>query len=203
MDDLTNDIELKQLRKDLSLLKNKLSKQVEVNEMQIMQQAKRQMSKLLAQNAFFVAVSIFSVIFCPYVFYHMLDMSLAFVIVTSIFLCCSLGLNLCSFIMLKKVDFASGNLLEVGKRVTKIKLVAKRWQTFGMTFILPWFVWFVVDIIMHAGGMKMLDSYTIIMLVSAFIGGVIGFFIGYSGYKNFIRRSDNILLQIEELTKLE
>lgn len=197
MSDNQENMNLDELRRELNLLKSRLSEQVRVNEEHIMKEAKGHMSKMRIQTICLLVLGIWAIIFCPYVFWAVLDMSVPFIVVTTIFLAVCLVANVVSYIQLQKADL-SCNLVDAGRRVSKFKLYTKRWQTIGICFIIPWFLWFVAEDLTKSGRDA---SYAWGILAGAVIGGLIGLVIGLRTNKSFIRSSDELLKQIDELQK--
>lgn len=188
---------LDELRRELNLLKSRLSEQVRVNEEHIMKEAKGHISKIRVQCISLLALGVFAIIFCPYVFAMELGMSIPFIVVTTVFLAICLVVNIVNYIQLQKVDLSS-NLVDAGRRISKFKLSTKRWQTIGLCFIAPWFVWFVAEELMKSGKDS---SFAVAVVIGAVIGGVIGLILGLRTNKSFISSSDELLKQIDELQK--
>lgn len=197
MTDNHENMELDELRRELSVLKTRLSEQVRVNEEHIMKEAKGRMSKIRVQSISLLVLCVFALLFCPYVFVRVLDMSVPFIVVTAVFLAVCLVVNIVNYIHLQKVDLSS-NLVDAGRRISKFKLSTKRWQTIGLCFIAPWFLWFVAEDLMKSGRDF---SYAVGIVIGAVIGGVIGLILGLRTNKSFISSSNELLKQIDELQK--
>lgn len=190
--------ELEQMRSQINILKDKLEKQNIVNEKHIRNSMKSKMSSINRTIAGTIVAGALALPFCTWFFWSQ-EMSILFVVTTAIMLAVCLGLTISKQVILKRLDFSSGNLVEVAQKLEGIKKYYQDWIKIGIPMILIWFSWFIYEIISNLG----VSPMTMGLCTGALIGGLIGGFIGFRIDHKVIRKTAEILEQIEELQKGE
>lgn len=190
--------ELEEMRSQINLLKEKLDKQVIVNDMHIRQSMKAKASDMSRVIRRGIGGGIFALLYCPVVFIiH--DFSTAFTIVTFVMLAVCLALTVYQHRYLKKVDFSQGNMVEIAKVVGRLRKHYRQWPMIAAPLIIiPWVGWFMYESWSMSTGVD-----GMFFCIGALVGGVIGGIIGYSMDRKVVSKADEILSQLEELQKDE
>lgn len=188
--------ELEEMRAQISILKDKLEKQTIVNESHIRLSMKSKVKDLNSTIKGTVAGGIFALIYCPIVFAH-LGCSVPFVIVTTVMLAVCLILTIRQKVVLGRLDFSQGNLVEIAQSLGKIRKHYVQWTRLAApAIVLPWFGWCLYEFI------KLDSSPTgIFLCVCGAVGGIIGGIIGICINRKVVRKTDEILVQVEELQR--
>ncbi|MBR2163131.1 MAG: hypothetical protein IJ954_04570 [Bacteroidales bacterium] len=196
MDNTLLSHELEEMRAQISILKDKLEKQTIVNESHIRLSMKSKVKDLNSTIKGTVAGGIFALIYCPIVFAH-LGCSVPFVIVTTVMLAVCLILTIRQKVVLGRLDFSQGNLVEIAQSLGKIRKHYVQWTRLAApAIVLPWFGWCLYEFI------KLDSSPTgIFLCVCGAVGGIIGGIIGICINRKVVRKTDEILVQVEELQR--
>lgn len=196
MDNTLLSHELEEMRSQISILKDKLEKQTIVNESHIRLSMKSKVKDLNSTIKGTVAGGIFALIYCPIVFAH-LGCSVQFVIVTTVMLAVCLILTIRQKVVLGRLDFSQGNLVEIAQSLGKIRKHYVQWTRLAApAIVLPWFGWCLYEFI------KLDSSPTgIFLCVGGAVGGIIGGIIGICINRKVVRKTDEILVQVEELQR--
>ena len=86
-----------------------------------------------------------------------------------------------------------GNLLDVRKKVLRIKQAYKDWLKFSIPILTLWLICFWYETF------QLPDIPMESIFIGSISGGIIGGFIGFLQYKKMQRSADEILEQIEEM----
>ena len=185
--------EFEMMKKQLEVLKDKLDKETIINEQLMRKTMKDKVSKLHKDAIIVVCAGIFGIPYCTWVFSFM-HMSELFIIVTDIFLTIAIVYTYITHKGLKANDLLNGNLIEVSYKITRIRHLESAWLRFSIPFIICWFAWFMIDLMKQNGDAARGMAY------GGIVGGVVGGIIGTMKYRKSRKKSQEILLQIKELT---
>ena len=187
--------ELEEMRSQINILKQQLEKQNIVNENHIRNSMKSKANDLRKTIRGTVGGGIFAILYCPICFYY-LGCSLPFIVVTTVILAICLALTIRQNVVLGRMDFSQGSLVETAEALGRVRKHYIQWKRLAApAIIVPWYAWCMYEFIMldKPGG--------IILVVCATVGGVIGGVIGLSINRKVVRKAEEILSQIEELQK--
>ena len=187
--------ELEEMRAQLGMLKDKLEKQTIINETHIRNSMKSKMSDINKTVTGTIIAGVFALCYCTWFFYWQ-DFSLAFVIATFAMLAVCLGITIAQRVILGKMDFSQGNLVETAEKLSKIKKHYQDWYKIAIPMIIVWFGWMIYEMLSIHG---MESPMAIGFCCGALIGGVIGGIIGMRINRKVARKATEILVQIEEL----
>lgn len=187
--------ELEEMRAQLGMLKDKLEKQTIINETHIHNSMKSKMSDINKTVTGTIIAGVFSLCYSTWFFYWQ-DFSLAFVIATFVMLAVCLGITIAQRVILGKMDFSQGNLVETAEKLSKIKKHYQDWYKIAIPMLIVWFGWMMYEMI-NIYGME--SPMAIGFCCGALIGGVIGGIIGMRINRKVARKATEILDQIAEL----
>lgn len=187
--------ELEEMRVQLGMLKDKLEKQTIINETHIRNSMKSKMSDINKTVTGTIIAGVFALCYSTWFFYWQ-DFSLAFVIATFVMLAVCLGITIAQRVILGKMDFSQGNLVETAEKLSKIKKHYQDWYKIAIPMIIVWFGWMMYEMISIHG----LESPMAIgFCCGAIIGGILGGIIGMRINRKVARKAAEILDQIAEL----
>ena len=186
--------ELDEMRSQLGILKDKLEKQTIINEKHIRNSIKSKasdMNKIIGGTIF---GGVFAVIFCP-LWCILSDLSLAFTIVTTVMVVVSLAATIYQKVILGRVDFSQGNMVEIATELGRVRKHYIEWSRIvAPLIVIPWLAWTMYELT------KVEDAPDVLILcVSVGVGGLIGALIGLSINRKVVRKVDEILNQVKEL----
>ena len=188
--------EFETMKKQLEVLKDKLDKETIINEQLMRKTMKDKVSKLHKEAIIIACVAHFGIPYCTWVFSFM-HMSYLFIGVTDVFLAIAIVYTFFTHKGLKANDLLNGNLVDVSYKITKMRHLESAWLRFSIPFITCWFAWFIFEL------MKQNGDEAKGMAIGGAVGGVIGAIIGTIKYRKSRKKSQEILLQIKELTSKE
>ena len=191
--------ELEEMRSQIGILKEKLEKQNIVNEKHIRKSMKSNMSSINRTVTITIFLGIFALVYCTWFFWQQ-GCSLAFVISTGIMLAVCLGLTIAQRVNLGRMDFSKGNLVETAQNLGKIKTHYQDWYKIAIPLLVVWFGWMIyemTDILGLEGPMAI--GFFCGAATGVIIGGILGFRIN----RKIVRKTGEILEQIEELQRGE
>ena len=187
--------ELEEMRAQLGMLKDKLEKQTIINETHIRNSMKSKMSDINKTVTGTIIAGVFALCYCTWFFYWQ-DFSLAFVIATFVMLAVCLGSTIAQRVILGKMDFSQGNLVETAEKLSKIKKHYQDWYKIAIPMITVWFGWMMYEMLsIHSLESPMAIGFC----CGALIGGVIGGILGMRINRKVARKATEILDQIAEL----
>lgn len=188
--------ELEQMREQIGILKDKLEKQNIVNEQHIRRSMKSKMSSINRTIAGTIIAGSFALPYCTWFFWSQ-DLSKLFIVATAIMLTVCLGLTILQQVRLKNLDFSDSNLVETAEELSKVKKHYSEWHWVALPMIIIWLGWLMYEMIGKMGN----EPYVIGFCCGAAVGGVIGGIIGFRINRKVIRKTGEILEQIEELQR--
>lgn|SRR5574344_392151 len=190
MENINANIELEQMREQLSVLKGKLDKEAIVND-RLMRKIMKQKVKSIKQHG--RAIIILTCVFIPYctwVFTNM-HMSVWFTAVTDIFMLTALIYDYFAYKNIQSNELMEGDLIDVKRKMIRFKRKQADWLKIGIPFIILWLAWFAIENMNHADAK--------FVLIGGIVGGVIGACIGFKYYLKIRRMATEVISQIDEL----
>jgi len=184
-------IELEQMREQLSMLKDKLDKENIINDKLLRKIMKTKMSQINRGVLISEITSVFAIIFLTWICSHVFNMPIWFICVTDLFIIA--GAIDTYFVykdVIKKGTF-DGELLQVRTKLARMKQMKASSFKYFYSLLLVWYVVFIFEML------PVNDNGAII---GAVVGGVIGAAIGICSYRRQQRSVGEILQQIEEVT---
>lgn len=188
--------ELEEMREQIGILKDKLEKQNIVNEQHIRRSMKSKMSSINRTIAGTIIAGSFALPYCSWFFWSQ-DLSKLFIVATAIMLTVCLGLTILQQVRLKNLDFSGSNLVETAEQLSKVKKHYSEWKWVALPMIIIWLGWLIYEMIGKMGN----EPYVIGFCCGAAVGAIIGGIIGFRINRKVIRKTGEILEQIEELQR--
>jgi ammonia channel protein AmtB len=127
-----------------------------------------------------------------------MGLSPVFIAATGLMLAVCVWLTIRQQLTLKGLDFSQGKLLEVAEKLNKVKVHYHEWIKIALPMLIIWFSWLMYEVITHCG---IEEPMTMGFCVGAAIGGVVGGIVGYRTNRKIVRKSTEILEQIDEITR--
>lgn len=184
--------ELMEMKEQLSILTKKLEKETIVNERLMRRATKEKISKM-QRRALIKGVVIGLCI--PYTIgvCHLVGLSLWLCGFTVLMLVIALYTDYRIHRNIHSDEAMYGNLLDVQKKVLRIKQAYKDWLKFSIPILTLWLIYFWYETF------QLPDIPKESIFIGSISGGIIGGFIGFLQYKKMQRSADEILEQIEEM----
>lgn len=194
---MTNDFqELEDMRRQISLLKEKLDKESIVND-KLMRNIMS--TKIGNVNSYLLKLLIlipFTMALVYFDFGILFPLSTEFVIVTQIML---VGFGTYIYLnkrLLASANIACGNLVEESKKLLRFKKREIRYIFFGMPICIAWMVWCFYELL-HCG--KEQDEI-ICVIIGASIGAIFGFGYSIRKFRMIMRNINSVVSQIEDIS---
>jgi hypothetical protein len=189
--------ELEDMRAQIAILKDKLDKQTIVNDTHIRNSMKSKRSEMTRTIGITIFAGVLAIPYCIGVFCYM-GLSPVFIAATGLMLAVCVWLTIKQQLTLKGLDFSQGKLLEVAEKLNKVKVHYHEWIKIALPMLIIWFSWLMYEVITHCG---IEEPMTMGFCVGAAIGGVVGGIVGYRTNRKIVRKSTEILEQIDEITR--
>jgi hypothetical protein len=183
-----NNMELEEMKQQLSELKSKLDKETIVND-RLMRKAMKAKVSTINRDALITAlVALIGIPYCTWIFGSMMDISWLFIIVTDIFFLTAAIYTYLSRKDIKANDLLEGDLLNVSQKMIRMNRMNANWLKFSIPFLIVWLTWLVFC-----------TSYETAFLIGGAIGLAIGLPLGIHQYRKTRRMANEIIDQISEL----
>lgn len=192
MENYMDSRELMEMKEQLSILTKKLEKETIVNDRLMRRATKEKISKMQRRA---LIKGIFIGLCIPYVIGVFQFIGLSFWLCGFTVLILLIALY-CDYRIHRNIhsdEAMYGNLLDVRKKVLRIKQAYKDWLKFSIPILVIWLVWFWYETFQLPDIPK--ESF----YIGSILGGIIGGIIGTMQYKKMQRSADEILEQIEEM----
>ena len=194
MDNNIIEAEWLEMKEQIALLKKIIERQDIVSDRLMRRTMKRKMRSLNREARFVYVLGAFALVYCNIVFFYM-DLSQWFSLATTVFMLAAIGYTVWMHRGLSVEEISTGRLVEVGRKVARMKRMGQRWLRGALPFIAVWFGWFVWEIWQSEAN----KDLALGMIVGGAVGGIVGGIIGYMRYRNTQRLADEILDNIKDV----
>jgi hypothetical protein len=194
-----DNMELNEMREQISLLREKLRQQEIVNESAIMAVIRKGVKTLNRRGIAMTLFGLFTVPFCCLMFAN-LCMPASFVILTVIVLIISVLATAYAHFGLGFTNVTSTNLVQVGLQTARLRKVYKSWRYISIPLLLIWGYFLCRELSGLYGYDKVLFT---MLIIGGVIGGIIGGAIGLWIHFRTIHEADEVLEHIKEFQQLE
>lgn len=195
---MTNDIhsdELELMRRQLGLLHQKLDDQTIVNDRLVRSIVQGKVKTINRSAAVIAVVALVSIPYCLWVFLHLLHTSVAFAVVTILFLTVAVAYDRFTFRGFSTNDMARLPLAEIARRTLRMKRLYARWLCFSLPFLAVWILWFAYEVMVL---IEVSADERRGILIGGAIGGLVGGIFGFMAYRKNQRLAREILEQVDE-----
>lgn len=193
---MNENIELEQMKEQLSVLKKKLENESILNDRLMRKAMSDKVSRINHDAVAAYVLILFAIPYCTLVFVSLLGLSWWFCGVTDLFLIIALVYTYLSHKGIRSRELLEGNLLEVSSKIARMKKMYADWLKIGIPFLVIWITWFVLEVLRHSKGEE-----THGILIGGAVGGVIGAILGFWKYRRIQRKAREIIEQIQEQCK--
>ena len=195
---MTNDFELENMRQQMATLKNKLNEQQIVNDRLMRRSMKKEVSNITRRYNIIMAIGVLMVPYGYWCFVKLAGLSIFFWIVTSIFMLICTGATFYNSRKISDPGLMNHNLVEARKKVASAKKFESNWLLFGIPAVILWISWFFYEIYQIQGG-----DFNNGFFWGGCVGGIIGAVCGIKMHFKTQRQYQEVIDQIEEITKEE
>lgn len=186
-----NTYELEEMKQQMLLLKKKLEQQKIVNEKMLRSAMKKKLYGLNRKVRVIFIVGIFVAIWAPG-YFTLVGFTPLFSAATALMLLFSALKTFQYHRKLWRLNLSESNLIELAEELTLLRTRYKAWYKFAWGMLIPWIVW------MGYEATKIFGEELVWYIGGSAIGLIIGGLIGTRINNNIIRRTDELLEQIEE-----
>ena len=187
--------ELENMREQMNTLKNKLDKQMIINDRFIRQSMNKTASNISRRYNVIMALSVFMIPYGYWVFVKLCGFSLAFWIATSIFMLVCGGATYYNSRNVNDANLMRSNLIETSRKMARAKKFEANWLLIGSPLAVVFLGWFMYEsYLLHP------NAFFNGLFWAGCIGGVIGAIWGFSLHIKTQRQYQEILDQIEDIT---
>ena len=195
-------LELQEMREQLALLNRKLEKEHILNKKLMRKAMGKRIKKYQRDNWIATFVILFFAIPCTGIITWKAGTSLSFLIVTTIYFLSAIVFSFYVWRPIRQQDFLSGNLCEVSKHLVTIKKRYSRWRTFGIPFVILWFIWFIYELSeSYDGANEFVKTFIRSGITGGIVGGIVGGIAGTIAYIKMKKDINETIKEIEELKK--
>ena len=190
-DNLNDFTELDDLRQQIAALKNKVDQQGRLNEALVKKTIQGKM-RSLHHNLFWYCLIVG--LFVPFMVWDFIEsgISWAFIIFTIVMFA---GSFVAEYLINRmKISGMGDDLVETARKLMQMKRNRKKQLIIGFCTIAIWLPWYFYD-------PESLATFILIILISMTAGVVIGLSIGLSFYRKLQRTNDEMIDQINDLTR--
>ena len=190
--------ELQELKKQLTLLNNKLEKQEIINDKLIRNSIRNKISNINRTGIIMTICATIATPICAFNFHYILHFSIALNIFTCVFMVIAIAYTIWSHKGLNN-NLLNGDLITASEAVLRTRKRYKQWYYFSYPWFAVWLCWLGWEMYTRIENREMLMG----CIVGLFIGGLIGGAWGMRQRNKIYKNIDDILAQIEELKKEE
>ena len=194
MDNNIIEAEWQEMKEQIALLKKTIERQDIVSDRLMRRTMRRKMRSLNREARFVYVLGAFALVYCNIMFVNM-GLSLWFSLATTVFMLAAIGYTVWMHRGLSVEEISTGRLVEVGRKVARMKRMGQRWLRGVFPFLAVWFGWFVWEIWQSEAN----KDLALGMIVGGAVGGIVGGIIGYMRYRNTQRLADEILDNIKDV----
>ena len=195
---MNENIELDEMRQQMTTLKNKLNQQEIVNDRVVRRSMRNEVNTITRRYYIIMAIAVLMVPYGYWCFVKLCGLPLFFWIVTSIFMLVCAGVTFYTYHKISDPNMMNHNLVEARKKVASAKKFEANWLFFGIPAVVLWMSWFLYETYQLHGG-----TFSNGLFWGGCIGGIIGAICGLSVHFKTQRQYQDIIDQIEDLTAEE
>ena len=194
--------ELEQMREQMNVFKSRLDEQQIINEQLVRNSMGGKMSWI--KNFVWVEIIIVPILLLLFVPFHA-KLGLSWWLFA--FLAVGLIADVIGDFIINRIpksQLLSGDLVETSQRLAKMKKQRAKWFIIGLIFVLIWFVWFCAELMMcskYSACEPRQETFSYFVIGGAIIGGLIGFVIAWLIFRKMQKTNNQLIDQINQITK--
>ncbi len=186
--------ELQQMREQIAALRSKLETQQIVSEKMILAAVKDGVKKINRMGGIYTFFGVFAVLYCSWSF-SMIGFSGWFVAATVLFLLLCVGGTVYIHNGLRNADTSRGNMVEVGKRVARLRKQYGMWHFITVPLLFVWLYFCYQEMCVLYPEPEARTAF----IIGGIVGGVIGAYLGLRMHFKVVRMADKVLEHIKDL----
>lgn len=197
-----NMTELEQMREQMNAFKNRLDKQQIVNEQLVRNSMGSKMSWI--KNFIWIEMALVPILLIIMAMFHASEG-------LSWWLFAFLAIGLIADVIgdyiinrMPKGQLLGGDLVATSQLLMKMKKQRSKWFVAGVIFVSIWFVWFIIEIVMKLNKYCNEPDHNLVMGIMVgglVLGALIGFFISWLILRKMQKTNNQIIEQINQITK--
>ena len=193
MEENLNTIELNEMKEQISLLRRKLEKATIVNE-KLIRASMRDKLKAVKRKSYILCAVVIAAIPCwvsPIFNYHsswFIGTSIAYMLI-------GVAYEIYCNQLLSTQNYITGSLIDEVRKLNRYRQLTRQWHRFGILFLCIWLPWFIYE------ATSVGEIHVNNILIGGLIGGIIGGAIGWNIYRKGQKAVNEVIEQIEELTR--
>ena len=188
--------ELENMRQQMNTLKKKLEQQEIVNDGLMRRSMKNTAGKINRRYTIAMIAGLFMIPYSYWVFIKLSGFSVAFWLFTCVFMLICIGATYYNSRNISDSNLMTNNLLDVRRRMARAKKFDANWLFFGVPGILLFMGWFMYETYQVQGGG--IDNA---FFWGGVVGGIIGAILGFMTHLKTQRQYQDIIDQIEDITR--
>lgn len=187
--------DLAQMKSELASLKYILSEKLQVEDRGIRQAMTGRQRDIDRRASRVLALGVVAMGFVPWSLGLRFELSVAFIIATEWILLMSGVLTVLWHRPLRRLDFATADLVQAAEIVGRFRQRYASWPKIGLPIAVGWFVWLMLEIYRSGG------DTTMVLAVGCgcLFGGVVGALCGLRINREMVSDADEMLAGIAEL----
>lgn len=194
---MTNDLyELDAMRRQISLLKEKLDNESIINDKLMRNVMKTKVGKVDSYllKMLFITPLVMALMYLDFAI--MFPISTACLVATEIMLVCCGIFIYCNKRLLASADLASGNLVEECRKLVRFKKREIRYLYVSIPLVLAWMAWLSYELLHYGND----PTERLALVYGCVFGGIVGFCIGLYKFRSMMRNINEVVRQIEEIS---
>ena len=190
------EMNLEEMRSQITILKEKVDKQAIVNDKLIHNVVNTHTSDIKRKVFVAIVCGLLTICMSPLAFHHNLGLSWMFVIATDILMIYCISMEMYYKRMIADKTLMNASVLEVAQTVSRFKSGYKRYTLINWVVLLPiWLIWMFVEMYFNfSDNMELFWA----MAAGLGLGIVVGGIIGLRLFVRIIDNADQIIKEIQE-----
>ena len=193
---MNENFDFENMRQQMTTLKNKLDQQEIVNDRLIRRSMKDTAGNINRRYTIVMVLGLFMIPYTYWVFIKLSGFTVAFWLFTCVFMLICVGATYYNSRNISDSNLMTNNLLDVRRCMARAKKFDANWLFFGVPGIIIFMGWFMYETYQTQGGG--IDNP---FFWGGCFGGIIGAIIGFMMHFKTQRQYQDIIDQIEDLTK--
>ena len=190
------EMNLEEMRSQITILKEKVDKQAIVNDKLIHSVVNTHTSDIKRKVFVAIVCGLLTICMSPFAFHHNLGLSWMFVIATDILMIYCISMEMYYKRMIADKTLMNASVLEVAQTVSRFKSGYKRYTLINWVVLLPiWLIWMFVEMYFNfSDNMELFWAMAAGLGLGLVVGGIVGLHL----FLRIIDNADQIIKEINE-----